>query len=73
MLAIKVLVRLARRLRWALLILVTWVATATTGYRVIEGWSWFDCLLYDHHHHLHHRLSRSTPVDNRPVASGALW
>lgn len=42
MLAIKVLVRLGSRLRWALLILVTWVATATTGYRVIEGWSWFD-------------------------------
>ena len=42
MLAIKVLIRLGRRLRWALLILVTWVATATTGYRVIEEWSWFD-------------------------------
>ena len=42
MLAIKVLIRLGHRLRFALLILVTWVGTATTGYRVIEGWSWFD-------------------------------
>ncbi len=42
MVAIRVLVRLGHRLRWALLILVAWVGTATAGYRIIEGWSWFD-------------------------------
>ena len=44
MVAIKVLSGLWRRLNWALVILFTWMVTATIGYAVLEGWSWFDAL-----------------------------
>ena len=44
MVAIRVLGQLWRRLSWALLTLFTWMATATAGYSLIEGWPWFDAL-----------------------------
>lgn len=35
---------LFRRLRWAMVGLITLLVGGTVGYRLIEGWSWFDSL-----------------------------
>ncbi len=44
MISLPVAAWLWSRLRWGLVLIVSWVAVGTIGYLLIERWSWFDSL-----------------------------